>query len=239
MNSRKFGVEIEFNSHGRGIQRTRELLNSIGMSHWADAIGYDGSDLEVRSPILSGYNGLQQLKYVLRTLQQSGGTTGTYDGLHIHHDAPEFVDNYDNTVRLVKSWVNNQDIIDGFVASRRRNNAACPKWNDQHVMRLENNKESFMYNYDYMGPRGALNIMSLREHGTIELRQHEGTLDYNAAEAWIRFGQRFIDSVVKRKRPISKVNNQEVLLNRIRISKNAKIFLIRKSNGSSLVRDLV
>jgi len=148
----------------------------------------------------------------------------------VHHDAPEFVNDIDKCIQLVASWYNNRNIIYQFVDPLRtedeygedRGYWACPKWHISEIRRFRRERE--LADYD----RHDLNLISLLEHGSIEIRLHEGTLNYEEAESWIRFGQRFIDSVVKRKTSVKYTGTPETLLKRIKVSPNAQIPLLKK-----------
>lgn len=243
MSQRRFGVEIEFNTIGGERERFEEHRCSCGCNQWVygdeyydyrdDArghskvldflraerlyergwtdLGWDGSELELRSPILRGKDGFAQLKAVMDGLVDMGCGTTYEDGLHVHHDAPEFVNNKDLTLLMLKSWIANRKLVYGtFVSEERDNSWACPALLERDVSSFENEDNPW-------GDRNDLNYHALREHGTFELRCKEGTLDYNDAEAWIKFGQTLIDNVARRsKRPITTCADTTALLRRIK-----------------------
>jgi hypothetical protein len=245
MVDRNFGVELEFTTNGKGQRWAREILTSEGIS-W-DQWSFDGSELELKSPILSGREGFKELKKVMDTLRHHGcETTTRHDGLHIHHDAPDYCGfkNKENLVRLVKSWIDNEsEIINQFVMPIRRGRTSCPPWNYNLLIDLENDRYTVDRHDQYRDQddgwdhllnnygRRSLNIDALKEHGTIEIRLHEGTLDFEKAEAWIKFGQKFLNSCIVRKRPIPKLADRNDLLKRIKINKKAHAVLSEKANA--------
>lgn len=221
MSDRRFGVEIECGikevEHWEQYLKARELLEANGFGQWAPNVDVDGSGVEIRTPILQGKEGIATVHQVMNLLRDNGGYVSEEDGLHIHHDAPEFVENNELIIRLVKSWYANQDLIDHFCAEYRADWDYCPKtWDAFSIADLEDklNTEGLR---EWWDERGALNIESLAIHGSIELRQHEGTLDPEKAEAWIRFGQAFVDDVVARSRAMATSASPEALLRRLRI----------------------
>jgi len=228
---RRFGVEIEFDSNGLGTSGVTRLLRETFDRHnlrrwyFRDRLYYDGSELELATPILRGANGFKQLEVVMDTLQNAGCYVTGDDGLHIHHDAPEFTHNIENCIRLVKSWNANRHIICQFVDSERVEYWACPKWTDEDIQQLEEDKEIPMWE------RNDLNLNSLNKHGSIEIRLHEGTLDFEEARSWILFGQRFIDRVLKYSMRESK--DATNLLKKVRVSANAEKFLLNKARWSN------
>lgn len=229
MRERRFGVEIEFGSRQTNHVQVRNLLRQSrlfkGASRWGDNVGSDGSGIEVRSPILQGKDGFKQLEAVLHYLKEEcGGYVTRADGLHVHHDAPEFIGDFDALVRLVKSWSANQEVIKKMVHPARTYNA-CPRWTRDYVTALERTDPALAIHQGW--GRRALNIDALREHGTIEIRQHEGTLDFDKAKSWIEFGQHFIESTLNRKRPIPCADAPDVLLRRVRVPKKASEHLLQ------------
>ena len=245
MSNRAFGVEIECLSPysgayyddedycceecsgGDSVNQTQILLENNGFDAWAElttddcSLPYNG--VEIKSPPLVGVEGFKELKKVFTLLNNNGFDVDESCGMHVHHDAPDFLEDFSLIERLVKSWMENQEVIDTMVDPYRVNNDHCEPWEEYDYNEIVS-KQSWNY-----GPRGALNISSLEYHGTIEIRQHEGTLNYEEAESWIKFGQSFIDSVRGRKNPIPKLSDEELLLKRIKVAKNASKFLSTKA----------
>ncbi len=235
MRDRKFGVELEFATDGIGREGiARELgraFDSVGLRRWyfLDRIHHDGSELELATPPLRGKTGFETLKFVMDKLSYLGCYTTEEDGLHIHHDAPEFTDNIDLCIRLVKNWKSNSHLIYQFVSPERTHGYyeednghwACPQWTDSAIHNLEVRRE--IPHWD----RNDLNLNALGKHGTIEIRLHEGTLDFNEASSWIQFGQKFIDHTVKRS--MYEAEDATHLLKKVRVNPAAIKQLERKS----------
>jgi len=235
MKNRRFGVEIEFASGDLGSGGVRRVLHDAfdkaGYRRWnlQQRIGWDGSELELRTPILRGKEGFDKLRLVMETLSRNGCYTTRDDGLHVHHDAPEFTHNIDNCIRLVKSWRANRHLIYKFVSEDRVYDPydgegaywACPAWTDSAIEQLESHREIPYYD------RNDLNLLALREHGSIEIRLHEGTLHYPEAESWIKFGQRFIDRTLRHSMRESK--DALNLLKKVAISEDAERRLLNKA----------
>jgi hypothetical protein len=249
---RRFGVEIECGNE-RGYQSVGEQLRAAGYNPLS--VGSDGSGVEVRTRILQGQEGFSELKSMMGFLREIGSYVTQSDGMHVHHDCPELVTDPSKTLQVVKSWVANRRNIDPFVAPARRDRSP---WSSESVRRLEaicmgtttvtepnpyyrpgsryaDEREPSITRV--IAPRGRgmtgfgrndLNISSLREHGTIEIRIHEGSLDGDQAEAWIKMCQRFLHDSIKRARPMPGAPDREVLLNRLRLSKSARAVLAAK-----------
>ena len=223
MDDRRFGVEFEFIG-GSGFY---DHFKDSEFSDWG--IHQDGSEWEVGTPILKGNNGLKTIKKFLAFLNDFGCRTSLrFDGLHVHHDAPEFINSKANVVRLVESWMVNQDNIMRMVNPVRRGNYACAGWNYDGLQDLRAQEERYFYRGAPYSGRRALNISALAEHGTIEFRLHEGTLNYEEVFSWIRFGQKFIDSVLNNEGPLDVCENPEELLRNIKMTRNSNKFMTQK-----------
>jgi hypothetical protein len=218
--------------------RAKELLRDNGFKSWADMyIHQDGSGTEIPSPILRGAKGLLELKKVMELLVDNDATVTAEDGLHVHHDAPEFVDDDDLTMKLVETWSANREHISKFVSEYRRGNYwACyaDYWNEHKIAQIKSGSiyrdgdDAYKNKPKYFSERfAALNISSLDEHGTIEIRQHEGTLNFNHAAAWVYFGQAFLETVKKRKTILTCADSAQ-LLSRTKTAKVASLVLMDK-----------
>lgn len=236
---RRFGVEIEFGIHpsDHTVNRTNLVRELFGMNSdsYRNADGwrleYDGTEFELKSPILQGEEGYAILRDAMDLLRREGGYVTDEDGLHVHHDAPEFVHNPQLCLLIARSWKNNEEEIFEQVARRRRDGEPCPAWEPQDLEWLtqwaegSQNEEAQYVTHE----RRDLNLAALSEHGSIEIRLHEGTLDPDVAIAWVQFGQRFIHRVLKRITPIPTENN---LLSGIKLSKKAQRILEAKRAAS-------
>lgn len=227
--ARKFGVEIECGLPG-GVDEAWDLfpdeLDDDG-SDYCWSCHEDGSGVELATPPLQGEAGFRTLRRALTRLRDNDGFVTDYDGLHVHHDAPEFVRSPQKCLLLVKSWINNLDAIHEMVAPRRRTSGACPSWGEHYLRNLEQWASGLIDGHAYFG-RNDLNLSSLAEHGTIEIRLHEGTLDPDVAEAWIRFGQVLIHETLQQAEPIESSLSDELFMSRIRLSPEALATLAAK-----------
>jgi len=221
VNDRSFGIEIECLVRG-GWTNARNLFRDAGFEEKDWVVGTDASlpsntGVEIRSPILRGREGMKEMKNVVSFMKESGFYVSRACGLHIHHDAPEFKgysrDAKENTKRLVNSWAMNQKKIDRMVHTSRVGNRYCSPWSEKELRDLNNCDDG----YYYASKTRTLNIQHLNYgYGTIEIRQHESTIDADEIEAWILFGQKFINNCLKRKRNIPEMVDTETLLSRIK-----------------------
>ena len=217
MSSRTFGVEIECGNryHGPDTLARRAERAGFDIFGWT----YDGSGVEIKSGIYSGREGLKQLRGLMEFLVGQGCYTTTRDGMHVHIGVPELESKRtgkEQAVKLVKSWAAAQDAIHEMFPNRRVQSAWCPPWRPQDIAALENNDRDWWWE----GPHGALTLHPLQDYGTVEVRQHHGTLDADRAVAWVEFLVRFFDRVlVKNKQPIRKPDCAATIVKRVRVPK--------------------
>lgn len=234
--ARQFGVEIECGLPG-GVEQGSELFECSWQDWDDESPNYDrwycdedGSGVELKTPILRGEAGFEKLRWAMDRLKEHNGFVTSADGLHIHHDAPEFVGNPGLCVQLVDSWRNNQTAIHELVHPRRRANGACPSWSNGYyegLLKWYRGEHTHLY-----ATRNDLNIASLSGYGSIEFRLHEGTLDADVAIAWIMFGQRFLHEVIQNAAPLEESQTDELLMSRIQLSDEAKAILAAKKNSN-------
>jgi Putative amidoligase enzyme len=242
---RSFGVEIECGIPG-GYDTACELFG-VGYDEWYEdpdeglknwSIGEDGTEVEIRTPILYGEAGFKTLREAMTKIKGAGGYVTPYDGMHVHHGAPEFVDNPALCSLLVKSWKNNEEAIHSMVAPRRRESGACPKWSFEALSLMERwlqgatalpgmPREMHFY-------RNDLNLIPLPTYGTVEIRLHEGTLDPDVAISWIKFFQVFMHEVLQGTEALTPAVDPEILLSAIKLAPEAQEALERKRRSSYL-----
>lgn len=230
MSNRLFGIELEFYpslggedySDGEcncyecrgdrdGGQEFDDVFEGISsdLGNWV--VDTDGSlewhGIEISSPVFTDpESGFREIKRALDVIKRYGAEVDESCGLHVHHDASDYSEN--DYLRLLRSWSNNQGIINMMVAEHRLHNQYCEPWEVSHVDQVA----------EYYRDAGYLDIDDKYRaiypgtyHGTIEIRQHEATLDFDEIKSWVLFGQAFIDSVKERKRPIVRVKSKNLL----------------------------
>jgi hypothetical protein len=226
---RKFGVEIEcgFKDGYLAAERliSREVQAKKIHDHWRRSLHYDGTLMETSSPALQGAAGFAELRYMMRLLRNNGAYITRSDGMHVHHDAPDYKHDKELQARLAESWFNNQRNIMQFVNIARWRRGACPPINKGHVDALKDGRRPY--------GRNALNFFALDEHGTLEFRIHEGCLHFPQAEAWIRFGQTLLNAVKASDKPLPKFKTCEELLVSIRVNKRATHKLLNRGNDET------
>lgn len=206
MLNRTFGIEIEITGMDR--QRAAQILNIVGLSATAEGYNHqtrahwkvvtDSSvpgGCEVVSPPLRGEEGLEQVRIAITALDDAGAKISVSCGLHVHFDASGLT--ADEIRSLVTRYARFENEIDRFMPPSRRGDA------NQYCKSLQ----AFAHKREFQNARTIddmiraqgsryfkINLQSFHRHGTIEFRQHSGTVNAPKALNWIRFLDAFIEA---------------------------------------------
>jgi hypothetical protein len=254
VSERRFGLEIECGLNGDIGTAYERLEREVG-GKWEE-VDYDGTEYEIRTPVFQGERGFAQLETTYRILREEGGYVTSEDGGHVHLEALDFEGDAAKVATLIRSWVNLEPAIESLVSPYRRNNyGSCPKiWRKTHAkaswlrgrnaytsrgnLNVNNimgsirgdrksnfDEDGYCYNceepreYCYCGGRAP----------TIELRLHEGTLNYDHMRAWIQMGQALLDKVSREGLTIRSCARPDALVRRLDLDNGVGAVLIEKA----------
>ena len=213
LTNRTFGIEIE----AKGLSHTEvvNLLRNAGFNadraYYSDHTTTAGkwkvkpdasvqNGFEVVSPILSGEQGIEDVRKVMNLLDTNGAIVDRQCGLHVHWGVSDW--DLKKFQSLYKWYAKFEQAIDSILApSRRLNNS---RWARGYSAGTINHASITDF---FQRIKGARNLNQLRQivghgsynrytklnmeafwaHRTIEFRQHQGTLNSDKAEHWIRF----------------------------------------------------
>jgi hypothetical protein len=211
--ARSFGVEIEFIGtdrqavcdaiERRGVNASVESYNHRdSRMHWK--ITTDAScGNEIVSPVLVGQAGFDQLQKVCEALHECGARITTACGLHVHHGARDIP--AEAIARFVKLYARYEGVIDMLTSPSRRNdnNSYCHSLTNYFAYEekyddLDNRAaRGLSVLPSFMGTRYTkVNLEALLQHGTVEVRHHQGTLDFQKIKAWVVFTQALLNHAV-------------------------------------------
>ena len=144
---------------------------------------------EVVSPPLLGKKGQAEVKKVLKALRAAGATVSRSCGLHVHMDVNDFTGA--EIALVVANYATLQDSIDTLVPASRRQSMWCRNWTGFEVERvanvLKNKKAARTTNVlrSTVDRYKTVNVHSFTAYGTLEFRQHQGTLNSQKTEMWL------------------------------------------------------
>lgn len=207
--NRTFGVEAEF----FGITRdtAKRALASVGISstiagrmtsvsNWklttdgsVTSLGTgEGCGLELVSPILRGVAGMEEAMKALKALTDAGAKVDSSCGLHVHLGADGMTGA--DLMRVVDLYTANTPFIRQLVANSRHGSQWCRDWtsaslNHQLVrnIRTVTSPSTLRTSTAHTGRYYTVNLEAYSKHGTIEFRQHQGTLNGKKLLNWVKF----------------------------------------------------
>lgn len=212
--NKEFGVEIE--AYGVDRNRLATLLNTAGIVTQVQAYNHNTTNVwkivsdasvagtnsfEIVSPILKGEKGLTEVQKVCEVLEAAGAKVNKSCGLHVHFNARNMTIN--DWKNLYKNYINLEPEIDSImpISRRKNNNSYCKGLtyryaNKQSAFNAIDNcttvselSRSVTNNNRYY----KLNAESYNRHGSVEFRQHSGTVEYKKISSWIKICSAMID----------------------------------------------
>lgn len=207
-NSRTFGLEIEFKGNRNAVEQYMnqhgvechiEGYNHSTRHHWK--IVTDASaEYELVSPPICGEEAFRQLKVACDALAFAQAKVDRTCGLHVHHDANDL--NVRQFANIFALYIKLEETIDTFLPESRRadNNQYChtlARTAEQKNRKLAQLKKAKTINEIaeevYSSRYHKVNAQSYLRHGTIEFRQHSGTVDFDKIYNWVLFTQRIVE----------------------------------------------
>lgn len=205
--NRKYGVELEV--EGLTVRSAREALRTVQVPMNVTNSNQGSHDLwcvvedcsldrgaEVVSPILTGDEGKKQIKQVTAALAKAGAIVSTNCGLHVHVDVSDFTLPMLRT--LVHRYAHFEPMLDRLVAATRRGGRSA----------YARSMRDFIQEYDHLMTKNLspaqfaqqiqsryfkLNLSAVAKYGTVEFRQHQGSIDAVKINAWVQFVVNFVE----------------------------------------------
>lgn len=212
-----FGVELEFIMPvGMTRRELARLITAAGVACNEERYGHttgsnwklvtDGSlgdysrGTELVSPVLRGSAGFDQLTIACNVMKQVGCKVTKKCGYHVHVGAQAWtVQTFKNLVMLYRS---SEAHIDTFMAPSRRaheNMYCAPVHVDYAALDRANTIDAVAHacgqdpgssNVRGSGRYKKLNLQSFWQHGTVEFRHHQGTVEADKAVNWAKLCMR-------------------------------------------------
>ena len=205
--NRTFGIELEIVHRNktklrdairhRGVACEIEGYNHNTRRHWkivSDASVNGGYELV--SPVLKGFDGLREVKLVCEALEKVSATVNKTCGFHAHFGTEDFREAIKVWRNLYINYATLESDIDAFMPPSRRHNFYCKtlkvtgwKAKMQAAQTLVELEQAITARNRYF----KLNSQSYWRHGTVEFRQHSGTVEFEKIKNWLLFCARFIE----------------------------------------------
>ncbi len=196
-NVKNFGVELELNVdkdlliqalHLKGINCSYEGYTHAVTTGWkivTDSSIRGTNCYELVSPILNGVAGLKQLREVCLALYFVDAKVNKSCGVHVHHETLGLTEQ--QKTNLMHFYARMERTIDAMLPlSRKRNeNQYCCSMVNAYINCRQYSQ------LDSLGKYYKLNFNKLNTYGTLEFRQHSGTIEFEKIYHWIVFTANF------------------------------------------------
>lgn len=214
--TRKFGVEIE--AYNVSMHQVADALQAVGIDarvagythsttpYWklvSDASLTGAHAFELVSPILEGEAGFAELAKACEVMTSMGVKVNRSCGLHVHVDGRDLtLPQLKNVCRMFAKY---EPCMDEVVPPSRRANDYCRSnlarlggldaaytkiaaaTNSNELAEVMNGPQ-----HSHLARYHKLNLQSMLRHGTVEFRQHSGTVDAVKAVTWARMAVAFV-----------------------------------------------
>jgi hypothetical protein len=189
------GVPTEFQGYNHRLTATWKIVTDMSLSA---PTGYVG--LEIVSPPLNEENGIPAIRKVCETLARLGAKTNRSCGFHVHIGARGLT--VETLKRLAFLYIEHEDVVDSLLPPSRRagNNQYCASLKGADAQQLERATTVQQIaaaiksdSSDNPSRYVKLNFCSFWRHGTVEFRQHSGTIDAEKIIRWIYLCQKMVD----------------------------------------------
>lgn len=212
--TRKFGVEIEFigitmDAAARalcdaGVTCRVERYGHAVPTNWKivedgsvvdrNATGYRGLGGELVSPPLSGETGLEEVRKALRAMVAAGATVNKSCGLHVHVDAADLTGH--DVARIFVNYRSHESVINQFMPRSRVDNgyarAVSQMYDFTGFLTRVQNPATMLRTAVSFERYSTVNFASYARHGTVEFRQHSGSVNASKVTNWIQFVLHFV-----------------------------------------------
>lgn len=184
---RRYGVEIECIDASDSSYSN----NTAFQSKYDSSVASGGC--EFVSPILCGDKGFEELRKMCKILSSNYADTNDSCGLHIHIDLTDFDDS--DLARLFYFVQLLEPIARKFVPNSRNRNEFCNS--SIEGMDFETKYENGFFKG--LQRYSAYNFQSYNFRKTLEIRLHQGTIDYDEIRNWVSLHLAIVDYVKRRK----------------------------------------
>jgi len=209
---RENGLDIQAEGYNHTTRNYWKLVPDASISRQTgDRLGGD-SGVECVSPVLNGKKGIVDIKKAIRSLVGAGASVNKSVGYHAHFGIAGL--SIEHLRNLLYNYRGFEPIIDTIMLKNRRgamDSASESQWAKSLYRRFPNENEFWMLLEScqsvsdiqgriFQGDRyQKTNLMAYSRYGTIEFRQHGGTLEEDTIIYWL-YWLHYLIQVSKRKK---------------------------------------
>jgi len=250
--NRTFGIEAEF--FGIRPQVAIDALAAVGiacsfegyshrvMNTWkvvtdgsVNGTGTGQGGLELVSPILQGEAGLAQASLAVSTLLAAGGRVDRTCGLHVHVGMNGL--NGADIMKVLDLYSANQGHINTIIARSRQTNSYCPplnlasgsRYNSYDAVRRATTVADLRAVTTNFHRYSVVNLTAYAKYGTIEFRQHQGTLNGEKVASWVKLLLALIEKATTMPDASQDLGSLSSLMDTLPMDDETKRFLNRRA----------
>ena len=183
------GITAVFEGYTHAVTRHWKIVTDASVNRTGTGTG----GLELVSPVLRGANGLAELAKAVKALAGAGARVDRTCGVHIHIGMDGL--NGAQIMNVVDYYAANQSHINGLVARSRLSSGYCRPANQmsRYTMQAISQarqatnptqiRDAFRNGERYY----SVNVTSYAKYGTLEFRQHQGSLNGKKLTNWVKF----------------------------------------------------
>ncbi len=237
------GVQTALTAAGVTVQN--EMYNHQLRDHWkitTDGSLQRGNGIEIVSPILKGVAGMEMMQKVLTVVEGLGLVVRKDCGFHVHVGARDMpVMFFKNLLNLYSHY---ETAIDSVTSKSRRGNgnryarstkqrmqivgAAVNAADTIEAVALAYAGSSYSRRVEQIDRYYKVNLASFWRHGTVEFRQHQGTVNSAKATSWVTLCLRIVAAAVAGITPEG-ADDLQVLAEKLKIPASEVLYLQRRA----------
>jgi len=208
------GITATYEGYTHSVMPNWKIVTDVSVNSQGTG---EGRGLELVSPILRGTEGLKEMTKALNALRGAGAKVNKTCGLHVHVGMDGL--NGSQIMKIVEMYASNENNINQLVSeSRRGSNHYCKllsrraNYQTSNYTQLSNLTSPLSATSNRVNPEIArltqgtdryftVNVQSYAKYGTVEFRQHQGTLNGGKATTWVKFLLGLIETSVVADQP--------------------------------------
>lgn len=209
---RENGLDVQAEGYNHNTRNYWKLVPDASISAQTGDNLRDASGIECVSPVLNGKKGIVDIKKAIRSLVGAGASINKSVGYHAHFGIAGL--SIEHLRNLLYNYRGFEPIIDTIMLENRRgavNSSSESQWAKSLYRRFPNENDFWQLlegcqsvsdiQYQVFGNDRyqKTNLMAYSRYGTIEFRQHGGTLEEDTIIYWL-YWLHFLIQVSKRKK---------------------------------------
>ena len=214
---RNFGIELEFTSQDKTIDRMAEIIEANTgqkitvagyfnkQNKWrlkSDSSIRGRNGMEFVTPILKTQEDLDKVKKIAQVIIDNGGRINNSCGFHVHIDV---TDKDEKPMRRLMKYILKYEMaIESLVSKSRRgfSNSYCSSVNrdfDHNLWEMFGGLDGKSLRHlirrsVFRNRNSKWNFQNYWEQGSFESRAHQGTLNPEKIEKWVQLNQAIVSS---------------------------------------------